>query len=255
MSDLQDRVRTFHEKFGFHVGDDPMVPPPDQIRFERAGLVAEEAGELVAELMAGLSDTMVQEVLGRFVRKAGAAFSDRLDGSREFDLLKVMREAADLHYGVLGAAVNCGFDLDRATAEVHEANMTRSGPDERGMAYKGPGFQAPDMSRALSPRSHLDPDLFIGLSTRPRNSLLRGGVRTAQKLVDADPVHLLQFRGLGVHSLHEIRVWLGSLGYDLWWFSVLDGCPRASREELCSLLSQESRLRWENAQEAGEGST
>jgi hypothetical protein len=150
VSDLQNRVRAFHGQFGFYIGTDPTQPPSDQIRYERAGLLAEEMGELFAELVVGLPDDMIQRALGRFVRKACAAFSDRSDGPREYDSLKVMREAADVHVRLLGVAVNGDFDLDRATGLVCDSNVTRSGPDERGMAFKGEGFVAPDMRRALS---------------------------------------------------------------------------------------------------------
>ncbi len=146
---LQDRVRTFHEKFGFHVGADPMVPPPDQIRFERAGLIAEECAELVVELTRGLPDHLIVAIEERFRQKITEAFGE----PAEYDPFKVMREAADVHIGILGVGVNGAFELDRATEVVCKSNLTRSGPDDRGMAFKGGDFVAPDMTRALEPTS------------------------------------------------------------------------------------------------------
>jgi hypothetical protein len=145
--DLQARVRAFHEQFGFYVGTDPMVPPPDQIRYERAGLIAEEAGELVVELTRGLPPHLIVMIEERFRAKIGEAFSSE----EPYDPLKVMREAADVHVGILGAGVNGAFNLDQATAVVCESNLTRSGPDDRGMAFKGEGFVPPDMRRVLQP--------------------------------------------------------------------------------------------------------
>lgn len=151
MGEIAELVRAFHQKFGFRVATEP-GSPPDQIRFERAGLIAEEAGELVAELLVGLPDHLILMVLRRFERKAEAALSAHPDCPTGFDLLRVMREAADLDIGTNGVALNCGFDLEAATVEVNRANMTRSGPDQRGMAFKGPDFVPPDMTRVLKER-------------------------------------------------------------------------------------------------------
>jgi hypothetical protein len=143
---LQDRVRAFHEQFGFHVGTDPTQPPPDQIRYERAGLLAEEVAELITELTRGLPSHLIVAIELRFRAKLTEAF---VSDEEPYDPLKLMREAGDVHVGLLGLAVNVPFDLDRATGVVCDSNVTRSGPDERGMAFKGEGFVAPDMRRAL----------------------------------------------------------------------------------------------------------
>lgn len=64
------------------------------------------------------------------------------------------QELADLAYVVQGTAEQLSIDLDRATAEVHRANMSKLGPDGKplrrddGKVLKGPNYQPPDMSWA-----------------------------------------------------------------------------------------------------------
>jgi Phosphoribosyl-ATP pyrophosphohydrolase len=52
MTEATDAVREFHRAFGFHISDVPAVPPED-IRVERARLIAEEAAEAICEILSG----------------------------------------------------------------------------------------------------------------------------------------------------------------------------------------------------------
>lgn len=235
---LQDRVRAFHKQFGFHVGTDPMVPPPDQIRYERAGLIAEEAGELCAELLAGLPlrEHERDAVLTRFADKF--RFGIACNAQAGYNSLRVMRETADLHVGILGAAINGAFELDRVTAVVCESNLTRSGPDERGMAFKGERFVPPDMRRAIDPKDESIAELR-GLGNRAWRGLRLGGYKTVREVALADPVALLSLSGVGVAALREIRAALGHAGaYHLWWFEVVDDSPGLDKGRLISAINQ-----------------
>lgn len=144
-----DAVRAFHEAFGFHVEDEPAVPP-EHIRAERARLIAEEAGELIAEILANHPD---RHDLTGTIR---AIFEDRsCPIDRRPEPVKVARELADLRYVTDGGAVNWGIPLDVVFAEVHAANMRKLGPDGRpivdgnGKACKPEGWYPADVDGAL----------------------------------------------------------------------------------------------------------
>lgn len=146
----EDRVREFHEAFGFHVEDTPTVPP-DHIRVERARLIAEEAAEVVAELLAGLPDReqMFLDIVDIFGPKAWPP-------RRPLDLAKLLREHADLEYVNNGGAVNAGLPLVAAVVEVHRANMAKLDADgqpivdEHGKAQRPAGWEPPDIAAVLA---------------------------------------------------------------------------------------------------------
>ena len=147
----QDRVREFHDAFGFHTADSPAVPPED-IRYGRARLLVEECAEAVAEMLAGHPHR------GPLVDDLRDLFVDRSEPyDRPPDVVKVAGELADLIYVTAGGAVNWGVPLDAVVGEVHAANMRKLGPDGRpiidghGKATKPPGWYPADLAAALFP--------------------------------------------------------------------------------------------------------
>lgn len=106
MTDEQHMVRAFHERFGAAVSDCPTWPGPDA---HRSTVLA------------------IEEGLAKF-RNAGEAGS----------LVEAADALADLLYAVYGAAVTFGVDLQPVFAEVHRANMSKSGVHCKGDGYSPP---------------------------------------------------------------------------------------------------------------------
>ena len=71
------------------------------------------------------------------------------------DPVELLDGLADLVYVAYGCALECGFDLDAALAEVHRSNLSKLMPDgtvlrrDDGKVLKGPNFTPPDL-RALA---------------------------------------------------------------------------------------------------------
>ena len=61
----------------------------------------------------------------------------------------IAQELADVVYVAYGTALAYGIDLDAAVAEVHRANMSKSGRRADGKVLKGPDYRPPDMAVAL----------------------------------------------------------------------------------------------------------
>lgn len=117
MDELFDDVRAFLAGF----------PPrsPDETRAARVRIVAEEAGELAAEVAAGNG-------------------------------LRTIAEAVDSVYANLGAVVEAGFsagDFLEVWREVARANAAKVPPpasDPGAKATKPPGWTPPDVEAALA---------------------------------------------------------------------------------------------------------
>ncbi|WP_440087796.1 MazG nucleotide pyrophosphohydrolase domain-containing protein [Streptosporangium sp. LJ11] len=110
-------VREFHEKIGLPLSDAPGLPSVELARL-RQRFLDEEVAEVAQAAEAG-------------------------------DLAGVAHELADVVYVAYGTALTYGIDLDRVLAEVHRANMTKSGT-ENGKAAKGPGFTPADVAGVLA---------------------------------------------------------------------------------------------------------
>lgn len=125
-----DRVRAFHEAIGANLPDRPTVPDRALLDLRRA-LLREE----YAEVMAAMDDL-----------DAGAT-----------DLAPLAQELADLLYVAYGALLALGADPDRVFAEVHRANMDKTGGPKRadGKQLKPEGWRAADVRGVL--RSGPDP--------------------------------------------------------------------------------------------------
>jgi len=65
---------------------------------------------------------------------------------------QIAKELADLVYVAVGTARVYNIDLDRVLEEVHQSNMSKLGPDGKGIKradgkfVKGPGYRAPRLS-------------------------------------------------------------------------------------------------------------
>lgn len=146
----EDMVREFHERFGFHVETTPSIPP-EKIRAERARLIGSEAGEVIAELLAGNPDSLwiQRDIVDDFTERS-------YPPDRGPMLDRIAAEHGDLAYVNSGGAVNAGIPLTAVVAEVHAANMAKLGPDgkpivnEHGKALKPEGWQPPDITAVLA---------------------------------------------------------------------------------------------------------
>jgi predicted HAD superfamily Cof-like phosphohydrolase len=119
-------LREFHEAFGIEVADPTLPAVPANLHYLRANLHREEFAELEEALAEG-------------------------------DMVHIAQELADLAYVVYGIAVSLGINLDSAIREVHRANMSKLGDDlkpivrDDGKVLKGPNYQPPNMTLALTP--------------------------------------------------------------------------------------------------------
>lgn len=68
---------------------------------------------------------------------------------RQGDLAAIAHELADVVYVVYGTALAYGVDLDAVLAEIHRANMTKSGVSD-GKVRKGAGYRPPDVAGVLA---------------------------------------------------------------------------------------------------------
>ncbi|MFV0432826.1 MAG: hypothetical protein ACK5LO_02415 [Leucobacter sp.] len=71
---------------------------------------------------------------------------------RERDPHEILDAISDVIYVAYGAALDCGYDADRALRIVHAANMRKLGPDgkpiidEHGKIRKPEGWRPPDLT-------------------------------------------------------------------------------------------------------------
>ena len=81
--------------------------------------------------------------------------AETITAMRERDAVEILDGLTDLVYVAYGCALECGFDLDAAFAEVHRSNLSKLLPDgtvlrrDDGKVLKGPNFTPPDL-RALA---------------------------------------------------------------------------------------------------------
>lgn len=112
-------MRAFHGKFGAYIGSKPGFPPAD-----------------VAELRRDLIVEETEELFRAMERRDLAGVADAL---------------ADLLYVVYGTAVSFGIDIRPVFAEVHRANMAKTGGGMRpdGKVLKPAGWQPPRIVEVL----------------------------------------------------------------------------------------------------------
>lgn len=110
----QERVREFHEKYGFLAKTSPEVPTEAVAAF-RYRLMREELEETREAMERG-------------------------------DIVAIADGLTDLLYTVLGSAVACGLDLQPIFDEVHASNMTKDPDPGDGKPVKGAAFQPPRLA-------------------------------------------------------------------------------------------------------------
>ena len=122
MTEEQQMVREFHERFGAVVNDRPAWCGSDVHRL-RVALIDEELAEF---------------------RNAGEAQ----------DLVGVADALADLLYAVYGAAVEYGIDVEPVFNEIHRSNMSKGDPScgcrPDGKVLKGSGYQPPRVREVIA---------------------------------------------------------------------------------------------------------
>lgn len=124
MSNPQELVTEFHQKFGMPVGTRPEW-------------VTDDRGELRWDL--------IQEEINE---ASDAYYLDK-------DLPNLAKELADVVYVVYGMAIELGIPLDEVVAAVHESNMSKLQADgtvayrEDGKVLKGPHYAEPDIKGLL----------------------------------------------------------------------------------------------------------
>lgn len=121
MTEEQQMVREFHERFGAVASDRPTWCGGDVHR-HRVALIEEELAEF---------------------RNAGEAQ----------DLVEIADALADLLYVVYGAGVTYGIDLEPIFREIHRSNMSKGEPEVRrrpdGTIFKGDHYRPPDVRSLL----------------------------------------------------------------------------------------------------------
>lgn len=137
-------VRVFHEKFGLVARDEVQVDGiPDEERHRVLALLVEEFAELVCA-MTGWEDpdALASQIRSRVVKYEAGAW--------DVDVAAIAREASDLLAIVYGLALNYGFDLDAAYAEVMRACMRKErGDDPMKPVVKPEGWAPPDVAKAI----------------------------------------------------------------------------------------------------------
>lgn len=114
----QEKVREFHQKYGYPNPDKPEVGTVEMAEF-RQQLLLEELQEYVDAVRAG-------------------------------DLVEVADGITDLAYIVLGTAVSHGIDLQPLLDEVHRSNMTKDHDrDNINKPVKGERFERPRIAELL----------------------------------------------------------------------------------------------------------
>lgn len=114
----QEKVREFHEKYGYANPDKPEVGPKE------------------------LAD-MRMKLIGEELNEYDEACADG-------DLVGIADAIADLAYVVIGTAVSHGIDLQPLFDEVHRSNMTKDpAADNPHKPVKGPRFEQPRLAALL----------------------------------------------------------------------------------------------------------
>lgn len=114
----QEKVRQFHDKYGYANPDKPTVLHPEALAFRRL-LITEELNEL-------------------------------MEANEKADLVAMADGLADLLYVVLGTAVFMGIEVAPIFDEVHRSNMTKElSRDGLDKPIKGAAFERPRIAELL----------------------------------------------------------------------------------------------------------
>ena len=127
MTEEQEKVREYHERFGCTANDRPTWAGNDEHRV-RVALIEEELAEF---------------------RNAGEAQ----------DLVEIADALGDLLYVVYGAAVAYGIDLEPVFDEIHAANLSKGDPDvvrrPDGRLLKAANYRPPQVREVIEAQQAL----------------------------------------------------------------------------------------------------
>lgn len=141
-----EMTREFHEALELPVADIPGQVPDDR-RWLRAVLIAEEVAELLNALTGQpeyrarlFKDGMLRMVEDLFMEVGPA------------DLVELADGCVDSHVVISGTAVEYGIPEDAVYEEVHASNMAKKGGPTRadGKKLKPEGWVAPDVELVLA---------------------------------------------------------------------------------------------------------
>lgn len=145
-------VAEFHGVFGHPIALEPTVPDPKQ-RLLRFRLIFEELMEFGRSIgIAGLADCTHEEFEQR-VKDAMGDFVINTDCT--VDMVEAADALGDIDYVTQGSNLVFGFPAEAIVEEIHDANMSKLGPDgkplkdEFGKTVKGPNTRKPDIARIL----------------------------------------------------------------------------------------------------------
>lgn len=121
MTEEQEKVREYHQRFGCTANDRPTWAGTEEHRV-RVALIEEELAEF---------------------RNAGEAH----------DLVEIADALGDLLYVVYGAAVAYGIDLEPVFDEIHAANLSKGDPDvvrrPDGKLLKAANYRPPQVGEVV----------------------------------------------------------------------------------------------------------
>jgi predicted HAD superfamily Cof-like phosphohydrolase len=143
MTTLREQVAEFHRAVGQPLLESPTIPAEERVRL-RARLMAEEFFETMVAMFSRLERRSLDYIYSDL-----KAFIDV--GVIGVDLPELVDGLADLDYVVEGTRLEFGVDGGPIAAEVHRANMAKSGGNVRadGKILKPEGWKPPDIPGEL----------------------------------------------------------------------------------------------------------
>lgn len=132
MSNYEQKVKLFHEKYGFAISAE--LTADKELAIYSQQLLKMSQNLTTGTLPAVRSHLIIEEV------------AELLKAFSEGDKIEILDALADLIYVVTGTAVTFGLPLDAAFNEVHRSNMTKQIKQDRlqhpgkGSNYSPPSF-------------------------------------------------------------------------------------------------------------------
>lgn len=148
----QDDVLQFHERFGFRIGEDVRVRPPEindrsdamiASITQRLAWLSQDLRSICRHPSLEASDSRIErlQLMVEELSEVARALHHR-------DPIELADGLADLQYVVLGTAVTYGMPMEDLHDEVHESNMSKDvGTDHK--PIKGSSFHRPDIEGVL----------------------------------------------------------------------------------------------------------
>jgi predicted HAD superfamily Cof-like phosphohydrolase len=139
---IDSLVRDFHEAMDIPVVETPSVPSDERVRL-RASLIAEEFFETMAAMFGEHCPNLAE---------AQGEVTYAIENNRvRVDLVELADGLCDLDYVVAGTRLEFGIPGEEVLAEVHAANMRKTGGPLRadGKRLKPPGWVGPDVAGVI----------------------------------------------------------------------------------------------------------